>query len=68
MTENSQDRWCVSLAGTWGPYQIQQNRLLALVSFLQSLAAAEIANMHHSRDFRSREIFEFLNTICQQQT
>src|SRR5258705_13815291 len=59
MTENSQDRWCVSLAAGWGPHQLPQRRSLALVSILQSLAAAEIANALHLRDFRSPAIFEF---------
>ena len=45
-----------------------QKRPLALVSILQSLAAAEIANMRHLRDFRSTAISEFFNTICQQVT
>jgi hypothetical protein len=35
----------------------------ALVSSLQNLAAAEIANAQHLRDFRSPAIFEFFNTI-----
>jgi hypothetical protein len=42
-----------------------QKRPLALVSILQSLAAAEIANMRHLRDFRSTAISEFFNTIRQ---
>ena len=63
MTENSQDRWCVSLAASEGPHQLPQKRSLALVSILQSLAAAEIANALHLRDFRSPAIFEFFNTI-----
>jgi hypothetical protein len=42
---------------------IPQKRSLALVSILQSLAAAEIANALHLRDFRSPAIFEFFNTI-----
>jgi hypothetical protein len=32
------------------------------------LAAAGIANMHHLRDFRSPAIFEFFNTIRQEQS
>jgi hypothetical protein len=47
----------------WGPYQLPQKRPQALVSILRSLAAAEIANMRHLRDFRSPAIFEFFNTI-----
>jgi hypothetical protein len=31
-------------------------------------AAAEIANALHLRDFRSSAIFEFFNTICQEET
>jgi hypothetical protein len=47
---------------------LPQKRSLALVSTLQGVAAAEIINTLHLRDFRSRAIFEFFNTICQQQT
>ena len=43
----------------------RKNESLALVSILQSLAAAEIANALRLRDFRSAAIFEFFNTICQ---
>jgi hypothetical protein len=46
-----------------GPHQLPQKRSLVLVSILQSLAAAEIANALHLRDFRSPVIFEFFNTI-----
>jgi hypothetical protein len=46
-----------------GPRQLSQKRPLALVSILQSLAAAEIANALHLRDFRIVAIFEFFNTI-----
>ena len=46
-----------------GPHQLPQKRSPALVSILQSLAAAEIANALHLRDFRSPAIFEFFNTI-----
>jgi hypothetical protein len=46
-----------------GPHRLPQKRSLALVSILQSLAAAEIANTLHLRDFRSPAIFEFCNTI-----
>ena len=42
-----------------------QKRSLALVSILQGLAAAEIADGLHLRDFRSPAIFEFFNTIRQ---
>jgi hypothetical protein len=51
-----------------GPHQLPQKRSLALVSILQSLAAAEIANARHLRDFRSPAIFEFFNTIRQEPT
>jgi hypothetical protein len=37
--------------------------VLALVSILQSLVAAEIAIALHLRDFLSPAIFEFFNTI-----
>jgi hypothetical protein len=47
---------------------IPQKRSLALVSILQSLAAAEIANALHLRDFRSPAIFEFFNTIGAKRT
>jgi hypothetical protein len=50
------------------PHQLPQKRSLALVSILQSLAAAEIANARHLRDFRSPAIFEFFNTIGPQRT
>jgi hypothetical protein len=42
---------------------LPQKRSLALVSILQSLAAAEIANALRLRDFLSPAIFEFFNTI-----
>jgi hypothetical protein len=45
------------------PHQQQQKRSLTLVSVLQSLAAAEVANALHLRGFRSPAIFEFFNTI-----
>jgi hypothetical protein len=40
----------------------------AFVSILQSLAAAEIANMRYLRDFRSAAISEFFNTIGAKRT
>ena len=57
----------LSLRGE-GPDQLPQKRSLAVVSILQRLAAAEIANALHLRDFRSSAIFEFFNTICQKRT
>jgi hypothetical protein len=48
--------------------QLPQKQSLALVSILQSLAAAEISNTRHLRDFRSPAIFEFFNTIRQTRT
>ena len=48
-----------------GPHELPQKRSLALVSILLRLAAAEVANALHLRDFRSPAIFEFFNTICQ---
>src|SRR5258708_8356826 len=51
-----------------GPHQLPQKRSLALASILQSLAAAEIVNTLHFRDFRSLAIFEFFNTIGQSRT
>jgi hypothetical protein len=42
---------------------LPQKRSLALVSILQGVAAAEIINTLYLRDFRSRAIFEFFNTI-----
>jgi hypothetical protein len=47
---------------------LPQKRSLALVSILQGVAAAEIINTLHLRDFRSRAIFEFFNTIGTKQT
>jgi hypothetical protein len=47
---------------------LPQKRSLTLVSILQGVAAAEIINTLHLRDFRSRTIFEFFNTICQKPT
>jgi hypothetical protein len=35
---------------------------------LQSLAAAEITNIPHSRDFRSPAIFDFFNSIGAKRT
>ena len=52
----------LSLRGE-GPYQLPQKRSLALVSIPQRLAAVEIADALHLRDFRSPAIFEFFNTI-----
>jgi hypothetical protein len=57
----------LSLRGE-GPHQLPQKRSLALVSILQSLAAAKIANALHLRDFRSPAIFEFFNTIRQERS
>src|ERR1700675_3417374 len=51
-----------------GPHELPQKRPLALVSILPCLAAAEIANALHLRDFRSPAIFEFFNTIRRQRT
>lgn len=36
---------------------------VTLVSVLQNLAAAEIASIRHSRDFRRLSIFDFFNSI-----
>ena len=44
----------------------RKNRPLAFVLILQSLTAAEIANMRRLRDFRGPAIFEFFNTIRQE--
>jgi hypothetical protein len=49
-----------------GPHQVPQKRPPAFVSILQMLAAAEITNAQHLRDFRSSTIFEFFNTIGSQ--
>jgi hypothetical protein len=51
-----------------GTHELPQERSLALVSFPQCLAAAEIANALHLRDFRSPAIFEFFNTIRQKRS
>jgi hypothetical protein len=68
MTENSQDRGAsLSLRGE-GPHELPQKRSLALVSIRQRLAAAEIANALHLRDFRSHAVFELFNTIGAKRT
>jgi hypothetical protein len=54
----------LSLRGE-GPHQLPQKRSLTFVSSLRSLAATEIGNAQHLRDFRSTAIFEFFNTIRQ---
>jgi hypothetical protein len=46
----------------------RKKRSPAFASILQSLAAAEIANALHLRDFRSLAIFEFFNNIRQKQS
>ena len=51
-----------------GPYRLTQNRPRTLVAALQSAAAAERSNNQHSRDFRSRSIFDFCNSICHNRT
>jgi hypothetical protein len=51
-----------------GPHQLSQKRSLALVSILQSLGAAEIANTLYLRDFRIAAILEFFNTIGAKRT
>jgi glycyl-tRNA synthetase beta subunit len=46
-----------------GTISITAKTIVGLVSILQRLAAAEIANALHLRDFRSPAIFEFFNSI-----
>jgi hypothetical protein len=47
-----------------GPHRLTQRRPPTPVLVLQSLAAAEITNIRHSRDFRCSSIFDFFNSIC----
>jgi hypothetical protein len=51
-----------------GPHQLTQKRPPTLVSVLQSLAAAEIANIRLSRDFVGLAIFDFFNNIGAKRT
>ena len=68
MTENSQDRRCVSIAAMWGTISnTAKSTADARIDFTD-LAAAGIANMHHLRDFRRLAIFEFFNTIGAKRT
>jgi hypothetical protein len=63
MTENSQDRWCVSLAAMRGTISNTAKPTADARIDFTDLAAASIAQMNHLRDFRSPAIFEFFNTI-----
>ena len=63
MTENSQDRWCVSLAAMRGTISNIAKPTADARIDSTDLSAARIANRHHLRDFRSPAIFEFFNTI-----
>jgi hypothetical protein len=63
MIENSQDRWCVSLAAMRGTISNTAKPTADARIDFTDLAAARIAQMHHLRDFRSPAIFEFFNTI-----
>jgi hypothetical protein len=51
-----------------GPRRFTKNGPLTFVSALRSFAAAATAKNQLSRDFRCRSIFDFFNTIGQQQT
>ena len=53
----------LSLRGE-GPHQLPQKRSLALLSILQSLAAAETVNELPLRNFRRPANFEFFSTIA----
>ncbi len=51
-----------------GPHGFTKKRPRTFVAPLQSLAAARASKNQLSRDFRSSPIFDFCNSICQQQT
>lgn len=57
------DAFCAQ--GREGPHRCTQKRPRTFVSTLQSGAAVEACNIQLSRDFWSRSIFDFCNTICQ---
>jgi hypothetical protein len=58
----------VKILRTAGALLSPQKRSPAIVSILRSLAAAEIANALHLRDFWSAATFEFFNTIGYKRT
>ena len=68
MTENSQDRWCVSLAARKGAISNTAKPTADPRIDSTDLAAAGIANMYHLRDFRNLAIFDFFNTIGAKRT
>jgi hypothetical protein len=51
-----------------GPHRFRQKRPPTFVSALESFAAVETPENRLSRDFRSRSIFDFCNSICQERT
>ena len=51
-----------------GPYRSVRNRPRTFVAALNSEAAAEKSKNQLSRDFYGRSIFDFCNSICQQET
>jgi hypothetical protein len=64
LPEGVVERWFLAE----GPHRLTQKRPPKLASSQQSLAAADITNIRHSRDFRCRSVFDFFNTIRQQRT
>ena len=68
MTENSPGRWYVLSCEVRDHINCRKNYRSPLVSILQSLAATEIANALHLREFGARPIFEFFNTIGAKRT
>jgi hypothetical protein len=53
---------------TGGPHRYTKNRPRFFVSALASIAAAETSKHRLSRDFQSRSIFDFCNSIGQKRT
>jgi len=51
-----------------GPHRFTQKRSQTVVSVLRRLAAAETMKKRPSRDFRSRSIFDFFNSIDPKRT
>jgi hypothetical protein len=51
-----------------GPHRFSEKRPRSFVSALQSIATMESSKHQRLRDFWRRSIFDFCNTICQQQT
>src|SRR5882762_1309667 len=51
-----------------GPHRFAQKRPRTFVSGLASIAVVETSKHRLSRDFQRRSIFDFCNSICQQET